>query len=379
MKITFLVRSMGIGGAERQLCVLCRELGRRGHDVSVMLYYGGGALEAELRALAVPLLDLKKKGRWRNLGFLARFVRAVRRARPDVLYALLPVSNLLALTVRQFGGGCAIACGVRASDVHRSRLDWLARLTAGLERRLVVPHADVVIVNSHTGARYLCAGRESPNVVVIENGIEAQAFAFDAEGREAMRAAWNAPPQTAVIGAVARLDPIKDHGTLLRAFALLRQVHPEARLICVGTGSESHAAELQALARGLGLETAVRWVPHETRLRALYSAFDVLCLTSISEGFPNVLAEAMAAGVPCVATDVGDAGRILSSADFLVPPGEPKLLASALQQALVQGRTFSAQRAEKIVREFSPERLAERTEHALLAALARRNARLQLV
>ena len=375
MKIMFLVRSMGVGGAQRQLCVMCRELLRRGHEVSVLLYYGGEPLEGDLRDLGVRIIDLKKRSRWRNLDFLARLIRTARAEQPDVVYALLPLSNLLALLLRHVGGGCAIACGVRASDVsHQPKLDWLMRLAAQLERQLV-RHADVVIVNSQTGARYLCGDRQFPNVVVIDNGIETQTLSFDESGRRRMRVAWEAQHDTPVVGCVARLDPIKDHVTLLRAFALLRQSHPDARLICVGTVVEPHASELRSLARQLQIDAAVRWIERESQLRDLYSGFDTLCLSSISEGFPNVLAEAMACGVPCVATDVGDARRILSSADFLVPAGDPNALAQALVQALAQGRVFSEQRVDKIRRKFSPQNLAERTELALTAALERRNAR----
>jgi len=132
---------------------------RRGHEVNVLVYYGGDPLDTELRDLGVRIIDLKKRGRWRNLDFLTRLIRAVRAERPDVLYALLPVSNLLALLMRYVGGGCAIACGVRASDVTRSKLDGLTRFVARLERQLV-RHADVVIVNSRTGARYLYGARQ---------------------------------------------------------------------------------------------------------------------------------------------------------------------------------------------------------------------------
>ena len=154
MNIMFFVRSMGVGGAERQLCVLCRELLRRGHSVSVLLYYGGEPLEADLGELGVRIIDLKKRGRLHNLGSLLRLIRTVRAEQPDVVYALLPMPNLLALLLRIFGGGCAVACGVRASDAVQATLNWRARVAAQLERRLV-RFADVVIVNSQSGARYL--------------------------------------------------------------------------------------------------------------------------------------------------------------------------------------------------------------------------------
>ncbi len=372
MNIMFFVRSMGVGGAERQVCVLCRELLRRGHSVTVLLYYGGEPLEAELLELGVRIIDLEKRGRWHNLGILLRLMRTVRAEQPDVVYALLPLPNLLALLLRVFGGGCAVVCGVRASEAVGPKLNWLARMAVRLEWRFV-SFADVVIVNSQSGARYLGGEGRMPHLVVIENGIDAQRFGFDESGRLRVRSEWQLPADAPVVGCVARLDPVKDHVTLLRAIALLQQSVPDARLVCIGTQGEPCASELREVARRLRIDTSVRWIEREPQLHDAYSGFDALCLSSLSEGFPNVLAEAMANGLPCVATDVGDARRILSSRDFLVPAGDTVALAAALRQALAQGRAFSKQRADKIRSEFSPEYLAERTELALNAALARRH------
>jgi glycosyltransferase involved in cell wall biosynthesis len=375
MKIMFLVRSMAVGGAQRQLSLLSRELLRLDHEVSVLLYYTGELFDAELRAHGLRVVDLKKRGRWRNLGFLLRLVRMVRAERPDVVYAYLPGPNLLALLLRCLGGGCAVVCGVRASEMSGQRVDWLTRLTLVLERQLVL-HADMVIVNSHVGARYLCRGRHYANVAVIHNGVDTQSFAFSAVGRRRMRATWSVSEDTPVVGCVARLDPMKDHPTLLQAFALLRQSRPDARLICVGTFAEPYRSELTALERQLRLAGAVLWIAHESQLSDLYSGFDALCLSSAyGEGFPNVLAEAMACGVPCVATDVGDAAQILSSADYLVPRRDPRSLAQALAKALAQRRLFSELRTERIRAQFSARRLAELSLQALNAALERRKPR----
>jgi len=376
MKIMLLTRSMAVGGAQRQLCVLCRELMRDGHDVSVLVYYSGDPLHADLTKLGVPVIDLRKQGRWRNFAFLWRLVRTVRHAKPDVIYAHLPAPNLLALMLKYLGCGAAIVCGVRASGMNVARTEWLTRLTLWLERRLV-PRADLVIANSRVGAHYISRGTAPTIVDVIENGIDTQAFAFDTEGRHRMRADWGATETTAVIGCVARLDPMKDHTTLLHAFSLLLRALPGARLVCVGTFAEPYHSRLLALAGQLLPADSVKWIEREPRLSDVYSGLDALCLTSAyGEGFPNVVAEAMACGVPCVATDVGDTARILSSADFLVPVGDREAIARALLAALKQGRTFSQLRREKIETQFSPRRLAERTEAALTKALLRRNARM---
>jgi len=376
MKILFLMHSMAVGGTQRQLIVLCRELQRRGHEVTVLLHYTGELLDAELQERGVRIIDLDKRGRWHNFAFLIRLIQAVRAEQPDVVYAHLPLPNLLALLLRYLGEGCAIVCGVRASDMTAARTNLLVRLSLLLEQRFV-RHADVVIVNSHTGARHLSRGKRYENVVVIENGFEPERFVFDESGRRRKRASWHATDDTPVVGCVARLDPMKDHASLLRAFALLRQSHPNACLICAGTQLQPYFSELRELAQRLRLDQVVRWVEHESDLGPLYSGFDVLCLSSAyGEGFPNALAEAMACGVPCVATDVGDASRILSSADYLVPPRDPDSLARALTAALAHGRTCSKLRVEKIHREFSVRNLADKTEAALTEAMRRRDLRL---
>lgn len=378
MKILFLMHSMAVGGTQRQLIVLCRELQRRGHEVSVLLHYTGEPLDAELQERGVRIIDLNRRGRWHNLGLLTRLIRTVRAEKPDVVYAHLPLPNLLALVLRYLGEECAVVCGVRASDMTGAgaKASWTVRLSLLLERKFV-RHADVVIANSQTGAQHLSGGKSYENVLVIENGFEPERFLFDDSGRRRKRASWHAADDAPVVGCVARLDPMKDHATLLRAFALLRQSHPDACLICAGTQVQPYFSELRELARRLRLDQVVRWVEYESELGPLYSGFDVLCLSSAyGEGFSNVLAEAMACGVPCVATDVGDASRILSSADYLVPPRDPDSLARALAAALAQGRTCSELRVEKIHHEFSVRTLADKTEAALTEAMRRRNLRL---
>jgi glycosyltransferase involved in cell wall biosynthesis len=369
MKIAFLIRSMAVGGTQRQLSLLCRELQRRGHQVSVLLYYVGAPMDSDLREYGVPIVDLRKGGRWRNLRFLLRLRRALQAERPDVLYAYLPASNLLALLVRLLHRGCAVACGVRGSGTAPADT-WLTRAILLLERWSLV-HADVIIANSQAAARQLARGYRHDNVVVIDNGIDMQEFSFDAGGRRRTRLDWQVSDATPVVGCVARLDPLKDHGTLLRAFAQVCRTRPEARLVCVGTITEPYGAQLRALAQYLQVDHAVRWIDRAANLTELYSGLDALCLSSASEGFPNVIAEAMACGVPCVATDVGEVRRILSASDFLVPPRDPDALARALLQALAQGRSFSEPRTERIRREFSPGNMAEKTEQALRGAVAR--------
>ena len=137
-----------------------------------------------------------------------------------------------------------------------------------------------------------------------------------------------------LIGMVARLDPIKDHLTFLNAAARLRANRSNVKFVCVGGGSSIYQDNLCQMVRQLGLEASVTWAGERFDLRKVYNALDLVTLTSLSEGFPNTLAEAMACGVACVATDVGDASRILDGTGCIVPPGDPDALASAWNETL---------------------------------------------
>lgn len=187
MRVVLLIRSLDVGGAERQLVVLAQGLKGRGTDVRVLTFYPGGRLCGELEAAGVPVSHLRKRGRWDVVGFVWRLVRWLRRARPQVLYAFLPAANILAACVRFFLPGTRIIWGLRASNMEFDRYDGLSRVIARLEAKLsFLP--DAIIVNSEAGrAHHLQRGYPADRMHVIENGIDTERFRFDAEGRRRLR------------------------------------------------------------------------------------------------------------------------------------------------------------------------------------------------
>src|SRR5262249_55975595 len=145
-------------------------------------------------------------------------------------------------------------------------------------------------------------------VAVVPNGIDTDAMRPDAAAGRAQRRQWELPDSAFVIGCVARLDPMKDHTTLINAAAAFARANSDARFVCAGNGSPSYRDALTRLAGSLGLADRMRWVGEIDDVKAAYNAFDIATLPSaFGEGFPNVVGEAMACGVPVVATDVGDA------------------------------------------------------------------------
>jgi glycosyltransferase involved in cell wall biosynthesis len=370
--ILFLTRSLERGGAERQLVVLSKGLARREHAVVVAVFYGGGAFEADLLAAGVRLIVLDKRGRWDLLPFFFRLLRVLRRECPTVLHAYLTVPNLLAALCKPFLPGTRIVWGLRASNMDLQRYDWLARLTAWLEARFS-RLADRVIANSQAGKLHaLRVGFREKSIEVIHNGIDTERFCFDAEGRGCLRAEWGIKDDEVLVGLAARLDPMKDHPTFLAAASIVAREYPAVRFVCVGGGAGGYADTLKQQAAAHGLGNKLVWAGPRDDMPAVFSAFDIaVSASSFGEGFSNTLAEAMACGLPCVATDVGDSALIVGAAGAVVPTRNPDALARAIGQLVSLSpearRALGEACRARVTAEFGIERLVERTEHVLEA------------
>lgn len=366
MRVLLLCRSLDVGGTERQLVVLAKGLHKQGYDVAVMVFYADGALEKDLRENGITVFDLRKSGRWDVFPFFVRAVHAVWKLQPRVIYGFLGAPNILTAFLKPIFPKARVVWGVRASNVDLDRYDWLSRLSYRIERELS-RFADLIICNSLAGLEYAAAhGFPRGRMTAIPNGIDIEHFKPDATIREHMRAEWNVTESELLIGLVARLDPMKDHPTFLRAAAMLAQERLDVRFVCVGDGSEPYKSELYHQASELGLDGRLIWAGARHDMLAIYNALDIATSSSsYGEGFSNAVGEAMACGVPCVVTDAGDAKQIVGDTGYVVAPGNPAALASAWQEALNTGDVERASRSrrarERVIEHFSLERLIEET------------------
>lgn len=368
---------------QRQLVELAKRLPSAGWDVEVVLFYGGNpAFEAELHEAGVPLTILGKRHRWDVMRFALRLVATIRASRPDVVHSFLTVPNVVATALRPLWAGARVVWGVRDSNAQLR--DYSRALRASfLLSRLLARTTDLIICNSHAGRRhYVDRGYPARRTVVVPNGIDTQRFRFDERARQAMRRRWGVQQHEQLVGVVARLDPMKGHRTFLEAAGWLLARRPELRFVCVGPGSVEQHRELAALAEQTGAAPAVLWTGDVADVIAAYSALDVLCLPSWSgEGFPNVIGEGMACGLPAVVSDVGDAALLVGDAGLVVPPRDPGALAAALELVLerqAQPGERSAGSRQRVVAEYDAGLLPARTVAAFSACLpgeARRSRR----
>ena len=368
MKIAFLVRALNYGGAQSQLVILAQGLKKRGHTICVIAFYNG-IHARELSAAGINVHLLNKRGRWDVIGLLWRLTRLIRAESPDILYGYLATCNLLTGWLKFFPRHTKAVWGIRVSDLNLHYYDWLARCLAWLEIKLS-GLAALVIANSEAGKRYaISQGWKSKFFVVIHNGIEVNKFQPNIAARKKVRAEWNVTDDELLIGIVGRIDPIKGHRIFLQAAAQLIPVLANVRFVCVGDAvNQAYQKELLALTEALGLQQKVIWAAARYDLPAVYNGLDVLTNCSASEGFSNVIGEAMACGIPCVVTDVGDSAEIVGDTGIVVEANNPTALMTGWLECLRRDRQAMGRQAHQRISEmFSVQKMVDETEAVLLA------------
>lgn len=364
LTVTLLTRSLHAGGAERLFCNIAEGLKDQGHRVSVTTFYPGGHFSEELSDYAIPHRDAAKKSRWDIFGFLLRLARVLRHDRPDVIYGFLPTSNILLVLLKPFLGGAKVVWGVGALNEVADFHDWPSRTSLRLEAALSnVP--DLIIANS-APVRDLLVRRKFPaaKIALIPNGVNLDKFTPAPDGGAALRETWNVPRDALVVGRVGRLHPVKGYPDFLDAAA--RMGRANVYYVIVGDGDDAYTATLKHQVRDLGIEHQVIWAGTHQDMPAVYSAFDVMVSSSVEESSPHVAIEAMACGVPCVVTDVGDSADLVGDTGYVVPASDPGEMAAALAKiadlSAQMRRDLGARARQRMGDHYAEAALIERIE-----------------
>ncbi|CAB3862079.1 glycosyltransferase family 4 protein [Achromobacter ruhlandii] len=353
LRVVHVITGLGQGGAESVLWRLATFPGQEVEHIVVSLT-DDGIYGERLRAAGVTVHALgMPRGRITLGGFMA-LRRLIAGARPDAVQTWMYHADLIGGLAARLAGVRAVAWGIRNSGAHLERSSRSARMVLRACALLsgVLPGA-IVCAAQDAAERHAAKGYRRDRMVVISNGYDLSRYAPDAAARARVRAQWGLDGDVPVIGCVARWDPLKDHANLLRAVAALVRDGRDAGLRCVlvGRGMTIDNPELMALVDKLGLRERLVLAGPSDDVPAVMNGLDLHVLSSCAEGFPNVVAEAMACGVYCVVTDVGDAAYIVSDTGVVVPPEQPEALARGIETALRdvasrgQGRAGEAGRA----------------------------------
>ena len=316
-----MIGQLGLGGTEKQIVLLAQGLAQRGIDISVLVMFQGGPHESALRNAGVPVTHLgfrrfsALRDAPRNTAAFGGLVRRLRRQRPDVLHAFLLHSYLIAAPAARMAGIPVLVAGRRSLGVFKEDHRFLLTV-----ERLATGATDLLIANARAVAEDTLhrEGVPGQKVAVVYNGLPEAAFSGFAPAR-----IETALP---VVLCVANLKAYKGHRHLLDAMARLQAAGSPCTLVLAGEGDQRAALEQQAA----GLAIDMRLLGARIDVGNLLARANVVVLPSLHEGMSNAVMEAMAAGRPIVASDVGGLPELLQDRGVLVPPGDPAALASAI-------------------------------------------------
>ena len=340
MKVLFVVTGLPVGGAEKMLLRVCRGLSP-GYTPSVVVLerLSQDGLASQFHEAGIPLRSLNMKGPASVPSGVLKLAILLRRERPDVVCTWLYHADLIGTLACRLAGHRALAWNIRNSDLEPSRTPLSRRLVA--RANAAMSRAPQIILCCSAAAQdiHVAFGYEASRFRLIPNGFDLSLFRPDPGARMAVRTELGVAPEAPLIGMIARFDPYKDHRSFIAAAGIVHRHHPSARFVLVGKGCEASNETLTGWIAEQGLAGTVHLLGMRTDVPRLTAAFDVATLTSWGEAFPNVVGEAMACAVPCLATDVGDAAAILGDTGLIVRPGNVDDIAEGWQRLLDLGET----------------------------------------
>ncbi len=362
LAVTHLITTLDLGGAETALYNLVDGRARCRHDVLCLAGLGEYGLRLRQNGISVHALNMTRQ--WTDILKLPALVRQLKNRRPDVLQTWMYHADLLGTAAGMLACIPHIFWNVRCSYIdwrhYAWTTRWIVRLLAAVSG---MPHT--IVTNSHAAIDlHRRMGYRAQRWVVIPNGFDTRRFQPNASaGHEFRMRHQVAGP---LIGMVARFDPMKDFTTFAQAAGILARCRPDVRFVLAGTDVTPRNPTLIALLRDSGALANCLLLGPRSDLERLYPALDMLTLSSRGEGFPNVLGEAMACGVPCVATDVGDVAHLIGKEGLTAPAGQPAALAQAWRQILAltphQRATMAARARQRICSQFSIQTMQARYE-----------------
>ncbi len=346
-RLVFLLQDLKFGGTQRQVLELARRLDPARFRVEIWLLAAGDDLLPLARGWGLPITWIARQEQV-GPGALLNLWRHLRRGAPELLVPFTVVPNIWGRILGRLARVPGIVGNCRGGEAPRRQGErWLWPLA----HHLVCNSASLKEVLSRR------CGVPQGRISAIPNGVDTDYFQPALDGP---RPSKTNPP---VVLSVARMVPDKDHGTLIRAFALVASDFPQAQLWLVGEGPLLPA--IRQMAQESLPPDSFRFIPAQADLRPLFRQAGLLVLSSRSEALPNVVLEAMAAGLPVAATAVGGVPEMVRPArtGWLAPPGEPAPLAAAMGRLLANPdnrQAFGLTARQLVLEKFSLDAMVSR-------------------
>ena len=379
-KVLHIITDLGQGGAEAVLYRLVT-VTADGFKHEVVSLHDEGVYAQPLRARGVNVTALGMPRGSLTIAALRRLQRLIAAYQPDVIQSRLDHANLVGGIVARFAGAPPVVWAVHSTEMGPLRSSWKTRVVRRCCAQLSSAIPSSIVSDAHSGAKlHEKIGFSAAKLIVVPNGVDPTVFQPDRAARERIRKTWRIARDETLIGCVARWHPIKDHENLVRAVRQLADRGHRFRCALVGQGMESQNPELTRLIERWGVADRMILAGPTNEVPSVMNALDLHVLPSRSESLPLAVLEAMACGIPCAVTDVGDARDMVGETGWVAPPQDFVRLGDAIETWLTDSRPDAREERARmcrtrVIREFSLSRMGK--EYAALwtkAAAGRRAA-----
>lgn len=335
MRITIISTDLDIGGAQTMLLMLLRCIDQTRFAPRVISLLPLGETGKQIEQLGIPVDTINMRSGFAVIQGVLRLRAKLRESRPDVVQTWMYHADLVGGIAARLAGVRHIVWGLRNSILAAGKSKWttwlVVRLCALLSRS--IPHR-ILCCSDVVREVHVSIGYPQDRMMVIPNGFDLERFAPDMSARANVRKELGVSADTLLVGLFGRFDPQKNHDGFLKAAAQVAQDMQDVHFLLAGPGVGRANKELMQMVRTT-VPDHVHLLGPRSDMSCLMAALDVLvCASTYGEGFPNVLGEAMASGVPCVTTDVGDAARIVGNTGKVADPADSVGLAHAMKQLL---------------------------------------------
>ncbi len=331
LKIVHCITGLTGDGAQGMLLRLVTALAAHGIENRVVSLEARQPMASQFERVGVPVYSLGVGSIAAGGRALTALCRLLSAESPDLLQGWMYHGNLALYLARKLMRGCTpLVWNIRRGLDDLGDRSWNTRGMIWMNQILSRVPARIVYCTEQSMIQHEALGFTRGKGIVIGNGFDTERYRPCHDSRDALLSRLGLSADALVIGHVGRYDVAKGHAHLIEAFSRVLSRFPQARLVCAGRGVDKENKDLVALVRRLELSSCIALLGECSPVEKLYPAFDIMCSSSIAEGFPNVVAEAMASGVPCVVTDTGASRALVEDIGLVVEPRSSAALGDAL-------------------------------------------------
>jgi len=362
-KITHIITGLNLGGAERALQKLILNQCLPHKNILVISLTTTGSIGIQLQEKGFRVITLDMKSFFSVPNTIKKLIEILKKESPDIVQTWLYHADLLGGIAARLAGITNIIWGIRTTELRRGSYSTaiIRRICALLSN--VIPKKIVSVAYS-AQRRHIDLGYNSKNMIVIGNGFDTSIKASNDRSRKEIRSIHQIDENTILIGSVGRFNQVKGQDLFIKSIKFLAPEYPNLKYILIGRNNNNENQELMKWIKESGYPEKIILVEETEHIEKYYSAMDIFCLHSRSEGFPNVLGEAMLSALPCISTNVGDAALLLDNNKFITKGISSEELADTINKMLslscYERAVIGAKSRERIIKYFAMSSISDK-------------------